>query len=175
MIARIIYASVVLLFFAGCLMASENQAKEMKLTISHYKVPCSGESIQLCYLIKKDDGKTEFFHDEIEGFEYQWGYNYVIGVEKIIKGKVMADASSFTYKLKKVYKKEKILPGVTFELPLTYEDQHLMESKNGTFNYFGAIAVQTSKYSSAELAKAKTAIFKYSADKRGLVLVSLKR
>lgn len=155
-------------------MASESQAKEMKITIAHYKIPCSGESVQLCYLIKKNGGKTEFFHDEIEGFDYEWGFNYSIGVEKIIRKKAMADASSFTYKLKKIYKKEKIRPGVTFELPLKYNDQHLIENKNGSYSYFGVIDVQTAKYSAGDVAKARSAIFKYASDKPGLVLVSLK-
>src|SRR5688572_26451379 len=100
MLGKIIYSCIAVMVLAvlGCVGAAKNPDNDMILTIYHYKVPCMGESIQLCFLIKKDNGEKEFFRDEIEGFEYQWGYNYTINVEKKTKKTVVADASSFTYK-----------------------------------------------------------------------------
>ncbi|MBU1822086.1 MAG: DUF4377 domain-containing protein [Bacteroidetes bacterium] len=43
-------------------------------------------------------------YDPIEGFEYKWGYNYEIVVEKLKIGAPKADASSFNYRLKKTDK-----------------------------------------------------------------------
>lgn len=63
-------------------MADVRQNKELTLTIYHYKVPGVGEGAQLCYLVKKGSGSREIFYDQIEGFEYQWGYNYTITVEQ---------------------------------------------------------------------------------------------
>ncbi|MEJ7766635.1 MAG: DUF4377 domain-containing protein [Chitinophagaceae bacterium] len=168
------YAFLLPVLLAGCLMASNKPDTDMTLTIFHYKVPCLGESVQLCYLIKKDDGKTEFFHDEIDGFAYQWGFNYTITVEKIINEKPMADASAFRYKLKKVIKKAKVSSEETFTLPLMVDDQSLVETKTGVCNYFGVIEVQTGYRTCAELAKASSALFRHAADKPALILVSLK-
>ncbi len=171
---KIMYACAAIVFLAGCATAAKNSPNEMKLKIAHYKVPCSGESVQLCFVIKKDNGEKEFFYDQIEGFDYQWGYDYELTVEKRIIKLPKADMSSNTYKLIKIIKKEKVSPGTEFELPVKFNDEVVVLSEKGSCNYFNEIRIQTGSYSCAELAKAEAAIFKYGADSNALVLVRIK-
>jgi hypothetical protein len=153
-------------------MASIKPGSDTLLTISHYKAPGVGESVQLCYVVKKDNGNTQLFYDQIEGFEYQWGYNYTISVEKEINKAPMADASSFKYKLKKILKKEKVAAGETFELRTRVNEQNLVETKNGACSYLGEIEIKIGPYSCADLAKAQSATFRHADNK--IVLVKLK-
>jgi len=155
-------------------MAGTRQNKELTLTISHYKVPGVGEGAQLCYLVKKGTGSKEIFYDQIEGFEYQWGYNYTITVEKKVNNAPMADASSLNYKLKKVLKKEKAPVAETFELRLRINDQDLVQTIKGKCSYFGEIEIQSGTTNCTNLARAQSAIFRHATNKQGLVLVRLK-
>src|SRR3712207_5967634 len=87
---------------AACREAHQNNFKTpgMTLQVYHYKVPCVGESVQLCYKVKRENGKTELFYDPIEGFDYAWGYTYSIIVERTSRQTAPADASTFRYTLK---------------------------------------------------------------------------
>jgi hypothetical protein len=176
MTTKILYLCFLGLLFirAECNPTSLDMQEEMMLIIYHYKVPCVGENVRLCYRVKKNNSEPQFFYDEIEGFDYEWGFNYTITVVKSNKSNPVSDGSSFAYKLKKVIKKEKALPGQTFDLPLKMEGQSLIESKNGICSYLGEVAIQTNKYSCDDLAKAQSAIFSHNRNKAGLVLVRLK-
>lgn len=169
-----IFAALVLLSFAACAGASPQPSKDMKLKILHYKVPCSGEGIQLCYLVSKNGGEPEYFYDEIAGLDYQWGYNYEITVEQVEVKQPMADASSVSYRLKKQLSKEKAPSDETFQLPLTVDDQSVIETDNGICTYLGGIPINTGDLSCSDLAGARSAVFRHQADELGLVLVELK-
>jgi hypothetical protein len=174
MIARIFYSCIAGILFTGCAMASINPDTNTVFTIYHYKAPGVGESVQLCYVIKKNNGDRQLFYSQIEGFDYQWGYNYTISVEKKMNKAPMADASSFTYRLRKVLKKEKVAAGETFELRTKINDQVLVENKNGICSYFGEIEIQTGSHSCADLAKAQSATFRHADNGRAIMLVKLK-
>lgn len=148
--------------------------KETELKVYHYKIPCMGESAQLCFKVERASGETEAFYDAIAGFDYEWGYNYTIVVEEKTVQNVPADASSVTYKLKKVLKREKVAPEQTFELPLQIDGHRFIETKNGVCTFFETIIVETGSYSCSNLASAESAVFKHAGDKAGLVLVRLK-
>jgi Domain of unknown function (DUF4377) len=176
MITKIFYSCILGLLFisVACNPTSLNMPEEIVLTVYHYKVPCVGENVRLCYRVKKNDSETQFFYDEIEGFDYDWGFNYTIRVEKVNQSNPVSDASSFTYKLKEVIKKEEALPGQTFDLPLKIDDQSLIESKNGVCSYLGEIEIKTSKYSCDDLLKAQSATFSHDSNNSRLVLIGLK-
>ncbi|MCK6692717.1 MAG: DUF4377 domain-containing protein [Thermoanaerobaculia bacterium] len=169
-------AGLLMLSLAACAGASPQQSKEkeMKLKIMHYKVPCTGADLQLCYLVSKDGGEAEYFYDEIEGFEYQWGYNYELLVEQVEVKQPMADASSVSYRLKQEVSKEKVSAEETFQLPLTVDDQTVIQTDNETCTYLGAIRIDTGDRSCAELAKGQAAIFRHQEGEPALVLVEIK-
>ena len=169
-------AGLLMLSLAACAGASPQQskAKEMKLKIMHYKVPCMGESLQLCYLVSKNDGEPEYFYDAIEGFEYQWGYNYEIVVEQVEVKQPMADASSFSYRLKQEVRREKAPADATFQLPLTVDDQPVIESGDEGCTYMGTLRIDPGALSCADLTKGQSAVFRHQEGGPGLVLVELK-
>ena len=99
-----------LLFFFGLLFISCSTLSSQTVTmqVKDHKVPCTGVAPMECLQVKEANDKDwKFFYASIEGFDYQEGYNYTLKVEKSKRDKVPADASAFTYKLKKILKKEK--------------------------------------------------------------------
>lgn len=76
--------------------------------IASKKVDCEGVIPQKCLLVKMGDQKEwENFYDNIEGFVYEEGYEYVIEVvEEKIKNPP-ADGSSIKYKMVKQISKIK--------------------------------------------------------------------
>src|SRR4051794_33557699 len=103
MLSKTFYSGVFCLLFlaAECAPVNLPRDEESILLVYHYKVPCVGENVQWCYRIKKNDSEPQFLHDRIEGFEYEWGYNYTISVETVNINNPQSDLSSFKYKLKK--------------------------------------------------------------------------
>lgn len=77
---------------------------------------CTGEGPQKCMQIKFDpDEEWQFFYDQIEGFEFEEGYRYVLLVEKLEVKDPPADASSLQYVLVDVVEKEKAVDMDAFE------------------------------------------------------------
>lgn len=67
---------------------------------------CFGVYPQNCLLVKETPNEDwGLFYDEIEGFDYELGYNYKIRVLVFEWEKPMMDASAFIYKLEKVIDK----------------------------------------------------------------------
>ncbi|WP_373513158.1 DUF4377 domain-containing protein [Persicitalea sp.] len=149
-----------------------HQSEGLKLKIAHYRVPCQGEGVQLCYLVSKNGGETEFFYDQIEGFAYEWGYNYEIAVEKIKIGEPMADASSFSYRLKKQISKKKVSTDLRFELPLLVDNYRLVESDGKNCLYFGRVRISTGAISCESLAGGQIGVFQHTDG--GLRLVEMR-
>jgi hypothetical protein len=147
---------------------------DVTLQVYHYKVPCIGESVQMCYKVEQKIGDPEYFYDTIEGFRYDWGYNYTIIVEKKNHQAPMSGASSFTYTLKRIVAKEKVSPDETFELPLRIDDLTLIEKKKEGCLYFGSIPVETGWHSCSNVSKAARAVFRHGTGSGSLVLVQLK-
>lgn len=85
------------------------KADVIRLTIKEERATCTGVAPQTCFLVKEKNSKNwEYFYSGIEGFNYQAGYRYVIDVTRTKRKNVPADASIYTYKLKKVIKKQKV-------------------------------------------------------------------
>jgi len=94
------------------------------LYLDHYRVECVGVSLQLCFLEKEAvDGAWEYRYDGIVGFEYEWGYTYVLRVREEQRQNPMADESSIETTLLEVISKEKVTPDVPFQLKLTTQTQ----------------------------------------------------
>jgi hypothetical protein len=149
-----------------------NKSEDLRMKILHYRKPCLGEGIQLCYLVSEKDGETEFFYDSIEGFEYEWGYNYEIVVEKLKIEEPLADASSFRYRLKKQVGKAKVSADLRFELPLVVNGFRVVESDGKNCLYFKSVHINTGALSCDSLTKGQKGIFQHTNG--GLRLVEIK-
>lgn len=99
---------VQLLFSLIFISCSSLAQQTVTLQIKESKVPCTGVAPMECLHVKEDDAKDwSLFYSDIEGFNYEEGYKYTLEVIKSKRDNTPADASSFTYKLKRVIKKEK--------------------------------------------------------------------
>ena len=86
-----------------------NAADVIKLVVKEDRASCTGVAPQTCFQVKYKGSKDwELFYSNISGFNYKPGYRYVILVTRTKRANVPADASIYTYKLKKVLKKHKI-------------------------------------------------------------------
>lgn len=152
---------------------SKMPEKTETMTIQHYKVPCQGESIQMCYLVKtQGQADWEYSYDEIQGFEYEWGYVYTLKVNKITIDNPPQDGSSIAIRLVKVVKKEAVTG--SFELPLSMEGSVLLEKSSGEWTYFQQIPVLVPEDLATKLDKAQTGVFQHGDKKQSLTLLSVK-
>lgn len=89
--------------------ATHANAKTIRMTIKEELASCTGVAPQSCFQVKYKKSKDwELFYSQIEGFDYTPGYRYVIDVIQTKIKNVPADASSYTYKLKRVVEKKQI-------------------------------------------------------------------
>lgn len=172
--SKISFFFIVLLSFMHAMCKNTSTGNDTLLTIYDHKVPCMGENVRLCYKVRANGGAPEFFYDDIEGFEYRWGFTYTLCVEKTGRRNGLQGSSSFAYRLKKVVAIQKAPAGEVFELPLTLEDENLIKSENGSCTYLNEIVIQTGKYSCEDLRKARFASFTHSDVTRALVLKELR-
>lgn len=85
------------LLFASC-----TSDKTIKMVVASQQGDCVGVAPQKCLLVKTGtDTDWTFFYDQIEGFNYEEGYEYVLEVKEEKRENVPADASSLKYILVK--------------------------------------------------------------------------
>lgn len=84
--------------------------KTITLQVKENTVPCEGVAPMDCMQVKEGNANTwSNFYSSIQGFNYQPGYLYKLSVLKTKRtGNIPADASAYTYKLKKVISKKKV-------------------------------------------------------------------
>jgi len=91
------------LFFGAC----NNAGKTEKLTVASQQGDCIGVAPMKCLLVKKEEQVGwEFFYNNIEGFNYEPGYEYVIEVKVDSVQNPAADQSSLKYTLVKEISKD---------------------------------------------------------------------
>lgn len=95
-------------------LAAEGEA--VTLFVGPNRVPCTGVAPQACYQVRQSpDAEWTLFYDEIQGFEYEPGFEYELKVLKETRTNVPADASRFTWTLVEVVNKTPVAPSATFE------------------------------------------------------------
>ena len=68
--------------------------------MAHYTADCVGEAAQQCMLVKENEGDDwSFYYDQIEGFEYESGFEYQLVIEESEITNPPADASSLKWTL----------------------------------------------------------------------------
>lgn len=91
--------------------------KTITMMIKENTVPCVGVGPMDCMQVKEGKAKTwSNFYSSIEGFKYEPGYQYKLSVIKTKRtGNIPADASTYTYRLKKLLSKKKVkVPVATY-------------------------------------------------------------
>jgi heat shock protein HslJ len=103
---------VVVGMLAGCIMppvvapAPVAGPETMKLYIGPAQVDCVGVGPMKCLLARESpDAPYTLFYDSIEGFTYEAGFNYELGVTKTPIANPPADASNVRYTLNEVVAK----------------------------------------------------------------------
>lgn len=104
---EIMHKLVLLFAMALFLGACSNSGKTEKLTVASQQGDCIGVAPMKCLYVKKD-GQTEweFFYNNIEGFNYEPGYEYMLEVKVDSVPNPAADQSSLKYTLVKEISKE---------------------------------------------------------------------
>ncbi|MCA9869300.1 MAG: META domain-containing protein [Anaerolineae bacterium] len=96
--------------------AGDTGSETITLYVGPNREPCVGVAPQICYQVKDTpDGEYTLFYDEIDGFEYEPGYDYELTVEKTTVPNPPADASAFQYTLVEVVNKTPAAPTATLE------------------------------------------------------------
>ena len=158
------------ILLAGC--AREPAQPPERWRVQHYKKPCMGEGPRLCYLIDRGKGDFEYFYDEIEGFEYRWGYSYQIAVTRSSQPAV-ADASTLQYRLAEVIEQQRAPTDAVFALALNLEGQVLVQAKQGACTLLGTIDIDTSRLSCDVLRTHDAAAFRHHPSQPKLVALSV--
>ncbi|WP_029906782.1 DUF4377 domain-containing protein [Prevotella sp. 10(H)] len=99
----IVFLFAIAIFFGAC----GKSGKTEKLTVASQQGDCVGVSPMKCLLVKKE-GQTdwEFFYNNIEGFNYEPGYEYQLEVKVVEREHPAADQSTLMYSLVKEISKE---------------------------------------------------------------------
>ena len=81
-------------------LLEEGESSLLTFNVGPERMTCTGEMEMECLIVN-----GEYFYDEIAGFEFEPGFEYVLRVERISKDNVPMDASSYEYNLVEVEEK----------------------------------------------------------------------
>lgn len=97
--------------------------------VGPYQVDCVGVAPQKCLLVKQDlkDDWT-LYYDQIEGFEYEPGYDYELRIQEEKVENPPADASSIRWILVDVMNKTRSMEGTTWVLEAYLDSQGVLAS-----------------------------------------------
>ncbi|WP_447635955.1 DUF4377 domain-containing protein [Flavobacterium microcysteis] len=130
---QIFSLKALMLLLGFTFLSTQANADTVRMTIKEELASCTGVAPQNCFQVKYKKSKDwEFFYSQIEGFEYTPGYRYVIDVKRTKRKNIPADASAYTYKLKRIIKKEKIANGAATELAFIAKYKWNLIQINGT-------------------------------------------
>ena len=128
-------------------LTAQDRKEIIEVTVEPYKGLSYGAFFKDLDL-RCSDRSAEYIQD----FEFEWGYHYVLQVEKTHLAQPPMDASSVTFKLKKVISKTPVEKGYTFQITLENEfdlgppDQEelrvtLTQQSENVFRYFNEIDI----------------------------------
>ena len=109
---RIVFAlfiMAVVLLSACAPQPAGDDVPEKTILVAPVLVECEGEGPQTCTLVKENpEDNWQLFYDQIEGFEYEEGYDYIIKVREEQVENPPAGGSSIRWILVEVVSKEKV-------------------------------------------------------------------
>jgi len=90
---------------------------EKTIYVGPYQVDCVGVAPQKCLLVRQDPGdEWSMYYDQIQGFEYEPGFQYELRITEEKVENPPADASSIRWTLQEVVSKTRSLEGTTWVL-----------------------------------------------------------
>ncbi|BAO56233.1 DUF4377 domain-containing protein [Nonlabens marinus] len=119
--SRLVFLAIPLLILLNsCDSDSDITEGNEVLEVLHYKNVAYGFEPILTTQIKVNQTSTgvENFYGYIDGFNYEYGYNYLLSVNVFEVQNPSADGSSLRYELARVISKTKVPPNTTFKIDL---------------------------------------------------------
>lgn len=107
---------LIYLLFISFEILAQDKSTVIEVNILPYKSLTNGAFFKSLSL-KSDEATLDY----VSGFDFEWGYNYMLRVKKTELAQPMQDASSVEYTLVKVLSKTKVSAKDTFQLLLSAE------------------------------------------------------
>ncbi|PLA74405.1 hypothetical protein CYQ88_05850 [Hydrogenovibrio sp. SC-1] len=117
-----LYVVLIMLLVTGLAGCGGNESKNVysEIYIDHYKSECFGFTLSLCMRKRTSiENEWEPFYNTIEGFDYEWGYNYKLKVLIESIENPPEDAPSKKYTLVEVLSKEQESVTTTFDISVS--------------------------------------------------------
>jgi hypothetical protein len=154
----------------------------VKMTVNHYRVPCTQMRTQLCYVVKSENQSDwEYLYEGIEGFDYEWGKVYELEVERTYSSGTKSDPSIPKYRLSRVISATNVAANQSF--PLVIKNVNMMairKDKSGQLSLMGKYplrCISPDLYRELEQVLQSQpkiiSLVRHSADHQSLVLQSL--
>lgn len=104
----------------GCGILSPKTAVRREIEVAPYKAWCVGEAETLCLQVREPgEGGFQNLYGAPAGFNFEWGFEYVIVVVEEPREDSSADGSSISRRLDHVVSSSAAPTGTTFELVVT--------------------------------------------------------
>ncbi len=109
-----------MLVVTGCSSSSDSDKTEV-LFIKHHLQECVGVAPRTCMLTRPSaNADWTFMYSGIQGFVYEWGFDYEVRVRWRGVENPPADAPSRVYELESLNSKTPVPPGTLFDFTLRY-------------------------------------------------------
>ena len=118
------------------LFACGGYTEDRFVRVSSYLVPCEGVGPQLCFELEDlQDSSRTLLYQRIEGFDYQWGVDYVlrISIEDSLEP-VAADGSTVTYRMVELIQQVQSAPDFSIDV----SPRFLSPLEGGHYGLLGA-------------------------------------
>ena len=111
---------------------------EQTLFIDHYRSECIGILVKLCLLeFSPDTGKRLNFYNNIDRFDYVWGYTYELRVAVSEVKNPLQDASSLEHRLIEVVSSQRVAEDTEFEISLRYAPDYVNRISSERYDLYG--------------------------------------
>lgn len=130
----------ILLVLLGALGACSGESEEQQMQVSIDSQPsvCIGESQQRCLRVQREQEQQWSLHyGGIEGFDYQWGFAYILAVTEIEVGNPPADGSSIQWVLLDVIVQDEDDIGTEYLLEEVSMQESTITYINGEYSFMG--------------------------------------
>jgi len=117
---------------------SQAEASVKRLRVKHHLVECEGYQVDHCLLTQEGDSlEWTYFYDEIDGFDYQWGYDYELLVAVTDEAPGLLSAPSPRYTLVEVLSEAKHDVSEVFHYTSRRSHERIIEQDDGSFSLLG--------------------------------------